>query len=102
MNLLIKLTGLAVLALSAAMILLGINANTFIELTAPRQPDPASGHVIPVMIGHSNLALNHLEYLTPLENTVRGLSYLFVGAGFIGVFGYLFATGKLKKPTSFW
>jgi hypothetical protein len=99
MNTISKLLGLIIVLLSFAILALGITSYGYIVLSSPRQPDLPSGHVIPTMI--ADHYMSHVEYLTEFERTMFGLSYLFVGVGLVGIFGYLFATGKLKKPTSF-
>jgi len=101
MSTLSKLMGFVVFTLSLATLVMGVFLNSYIIPTSPRQRDIASGHILPKMIVYSNMGLNHVEYLTQFEEKLFGLSYALGAMGLIGLFCYLFAAGKLRKPTSF-
>ncbi len=86
---------------AAAMILIGIAGFIYIQVISPNQPDPATNHVIRVMIEKTNVAIPIVIYVTPAADKCLGLSLLLIAAGVVGLILSAALTGKLKKPTSF-
>jgi hypothetical protein len=70
----------------------------YIQHHAPRQPDPASGHVHRAIAPQSRYMPRRTMYLTSSEQSLYQASFLVILVGAIGILGHLFMIRKRNEP----
>ncbi len=56
---------------------------------SPTHPDPATGHVLPVIAPRSRRMPRHTMYLTSSERTLYHASFIVIAVGTFGILGHL-------------
>jgi hypothetical protein len=84
-----RILGFIVKRGSYLVLLLGLMVYGYIQRNAPRQPDPATGHVIQLTAPRSRRTVRHTMYLTSSEQTLYHASFFVIFVGTFGILGHL-------------
>jgi hypothetical protein len=95
-----RILGFIVKRCSYLVVFLGVAVCGYIEHHSPRQPDPASGHVLPVTAPRSRRTVRHTFYLTNSERSLYHASFLVIVAGTFGIVGHAAMIRKQNRATS--
>jgi hypothetical protein len=82
-----KLLGFLVKRWATLVLLFGLAVCGYIQRHSPAVPDPASGHVIKVVVLRSRRTVRHTVYLTSSEQTLYHASFLVMAVGAFGMIG---------------
>src|SRR5579875_1948311 len=74
---------------SYLVLLLGLAVYGYMQHHSQRQPDPASGHVFPVISPRSRHTARHTLYLTSSERSLYYASCLVIFVGTVGILGHM-------------
>jgi hypothetical protein len=91
--------GFLVNVCSYSVLLLGSVVYGYIQRNAPRQPDPASGHVLRVTALRSRRMDKHIMYLDTSERSIYNASIVGMAAGAFGVLGQMVMTRRRNSAT---
>jgi hypothetical protein len=69
--------------------LLGLVVYGYMQHNAPTKPDPASGHVFPVISPRSRHMPRHTLYLTSAERSLYHGSFIVIVVGTFGILAHL-------------
>jgi hypothetical protein len=95
-----RILGFIVKRFSYLVVLLGLAVYGYMHRHSPRRPDPASGHVFPVIAPRSRRMARDTLYLTSSERTVYRASFIVILVGTFGILGHVAMIRKRNSATS--
>jgi hypothetical protein len=78
------------------VVLLSLAVYGYIQRNAPRHPDPASGHVVPVTVPGGRRTVRHIMYLNNSERILYHGSFIVGIVGALGILGHA-AMNRTRK-----
>jgi hypothetical protein len=94
-----RILGFIVKRCSYLVVLLGLVFYGYIQRHSPKQPDPTSGHVFPVIAPRSRHMARQTLYLTSSERSLYHASFIVIVAGTLGILGHAMIQ-KRNRATS--
>ena len=95
-----RILGFIVKRCSYLVVVLGLVVYGYMQRHSPWQPDPSSGHVLPVIAPRSRHLPRHTLYLTSSERSLYHASFVVIAAGTFGIFGHLVMIQKRNRATA--
>jgi hypothetical protein len=95
-----RILGFIVKRCSYLALALGLAVYGYMQGHSPRRPDPASGHVFPVIAPHGRSTARHIMYLTSSERFLYHASFIVIVAGTLGSLGHGAMIRKRNRATS--
>jgi hypothetical protein len=95
-----KILGFIAKRWTYVVMLLALAVYGYIEHSSPRQPDPASGHVLRVIAPKHRRSPRHVMYLTGTERSLYYGSFIVMAVGTLGLMGHALLRNRNRATTT--